>query len=164
MNKHSIMLNTCTWYNMTIPRVTDIHNFHNANCNLITCIGFRLEKSQKNGDIGYRQYETMTNAKYHKAVKEITKLVKKLSPKLKIKKGSGFNDGIYFYFEKDPMYWKTYLRLYPYGVSNHISDIAFHFNDKKGKKHGKRITVYGLHRLEYATRKVIRHYERIYKK
>jgi len=156
-------------FELTIPRVTDIHNYHNKKCNEQTCIGYSLEpnlhKKKVKGfftdELFIKPSYSMTNYQYRKALDKLKKLVKSLNPKFRFKNGKS---DLYISLVKgDPFYWNTSIRVFHYGASNRRTDIALSFKDKKGKMHGKRILVDGIHRFEYAIRVCVRHYERVYK-
>lgn len=159
---------------MTFPRVTDIHNYHSKKCNEQTCIGYSLEpnlhKKKVKGlftdELFIKPSYSMTNHQYAKALDELKKLVKSLNPKFRFKKSKY---GLYLTLMKgDPFsiknqYGNSSIRVFHYGPSNRRTDIALSFKDKKGKMHGKRILIDGIHRFEYAIRVCVRHYERVYK-
>lgn len=153
---------------MTIPRVTDIHNYHEPKCNEKTCIGYRLEPNKKKYISNFptrheyiKESYFMTATQYRKALKELVKFAKLLNPRLReIKKRDG---RVYLTLVKnDPFYWKSSIQVYSYGRGNYISDIALQFTDRRGKIHSKRILVSGLHRFEYAIKIIVRHYSKIY--
>ncbi len=162
-------------------KTSDSQNWHNSvireiggkinpkACNEQNCIGFKLEPNKKKYVSNFperheyiKESQYMTKAQYKKALAEIRKIARKINPKIIVRKGDK-GTGMYLTLVKNDPYKNHSIRVFHYGY-NVVTEIQLQFADKKGRKHIKRIMVTHLHRFEFGITKLIRHYNRIYKK